>query len=85
MEKFLTWVSVTLDLIWGILCNILTADDQMIHMGIGNICSDCSGPVPVIKYFEKSPLIYSSGKDSLHVILCEDRRFNKFPLSPRTF
>ena len=55
MEEFLTWVSVTLDLILGILCTILTADDQMIRMGMDNICSDCSGPVPVIKYFESLP------------------------------
>ena len=45
-----------------------------------NIYSDCSGRVLVIKYFEDL-LIYSPEKDSLEATLCEDTRFNKFPLS----
>ncbi|XP_061238264.1 protein FAM177B isoform X2 [Bos javanicus] len=47
-----------------------------------NIYSDCSGPVLVIKYFEDL-LIYSPEKDSLEATLCEDTRFNKFPLIPK--
>lgn len=49
---------------------------------MGTVYSDCSGPVLVIKYFEDL-LIYSPEKDSLDAILCEDTRFNKFPLSPK--
>ena len=82
MEEFLTWVLVILDLTFGIICNVLTADDEMTYLQMDNIYSDCLGPLLVIRYFEDL-LIYSPEKDSLDAILCEDIRFNKLSLSPK--